>query len=169
MDVLNQIFSVFGVTWAKFTAQVVLFLIVYGILSKFAFGPIAAMLEERRRRLDEAQKNSEEIKRQLAAAESRYKQILAEANDKAQAMIDEARETGKALATQKQQDAIQEAERIIAKAKEATALEHERILSELKREVGRLVIETTSKVTGKVLTTDDQRRLSEETARQIST
>ena len=47
-------------------------------------------------------------------------------------------------------------------------LEHDRMLSELKREVGRLVIDTTSKVTGKVLTTEDQRRLSEETARQVA-
>lgn len=166
---LADILGNFGVTWPKFIAQVILFLIVYGILSKFAFGPIAAMLEERRRRIDEAQKNAEEIKKQLAEAEARYKKILGEANDKAQKMIDEAKETGKALADQKQNDAVQEAERIIAKAREATALEHERILSELKREVGRLVIETTSKVTGKILTADDQKRLSEETARQIST
>jgi F-type H+-transporting ATPase subunit b len=39
---------------------------------------------------------------------------------------------------------------------------------ELKRELGRLVIDTTSKVTGKVLNSDDQRRLQEEAARQLA-
>ena len=42
------------------------------------------------------------------------------------------------------------------------------MLAELKREVGRLVIDTTSKVTGKVLTADDQKRLSEEAAREVA-
>jgi F-type H+-transporting ATPase subunit b len=41
------------------------------------------------------------------------------------------------------------------------------MLAELKREVGQLVLRTTASVTGKVLTSDDQRRLSEETARQL--
>jgi F-type H+-transporting ATPase subunit b len=41
-------------------------------------------------------------------------------------------------------------------------------LAELKREVGRLVVQTTATVTGKILTSDDQQRLAEETARQVS-
>jgi F-type H+-transporting ATPase subunit b len=41
------------------------------------------------------------------------------------------------------------------------------MLSELKREVGRLVIQTTAMLTGKILTTEDQRRLAEETAKQL--
>ena len=40
------------------------------------------------------------------------------------------------------------------------------MLAELKREVGRLVVQTTATVTGKILTPDDHRRLAEETARQ---
>ena len=42
------------------------------------------------------------------------------------------------------------------------------MLSEVKRELGRLVIDTTAKVTGKVLTSEDQQRLGEETTRQIA-
>jgi len=41
-------------------------------------------------------------------------------------------------------------------------------MTELKRELGRLVINTTAKVTGKVLTPEDQRRLQDEAARQIT-
>ena len=41
------------------------------------------------------------------------------------------------------------------------------MLAELKREVGRLVRPHDRGVTGKILTPDDQRRLSEETARQL--
>jgi F-type H+-transporting ATPase subunit b len=41
-------------------------------------------------------------------------------------------------------------------------------MESLKRELGRLVVDTTAKVTGKVLTQDDQRRLQEEAARQLA-
>jgi F-type H+-transporting ATPase subunit b len=41
------------------------------------------------------------------------------------------------------------------------------MLVDLKREVGRLVLQTTASVTGKILTPDDHRRLAEETAKQL--
>ena len=86
----------------------------------------------------------------------------------AQKMIDEARASAGVIAERKQQEAIVAAEQILAKAREASALEHERTMSQLKRELGRLVIDTTAKVTGKVLTRDDQRRLQEEASRQVA-
>ena len=165
---MNELFKTFGITWASFLAQVIIFIIVYQILKKFAFGPIIAMLEERRKRIEEGMLNAEKIKQQLAESEARYQEILTKANGEAQKMIDEARASSAVIADRRQQQAIAEAEQIIAKAREATNLEHDRILSELKREVGRLVVDTTTKVTGKVLTTDDQKRLSEEAARQVT-
>ena len=68
----------------------------------------------------------------------------------------------------KEQEAVVAAEQIMAKAREATVIEHERTMMELKRELGRLVVNTTAKVTGKVLTPEDQRRLQEEASRQIT-
>src|SRR5262245_53269074 len=67
------------------------------------------------------------------------------------------------------QKALAAAEEIIAKAREATAQDHARMLAELKREVGRLVVQTTATVTGKILTPDDQRRLADETAKELAT
>ena len=66
------------------------------------------------------------------------------------------------------QQAVAEAEQIIAKAREATAMERAKMLVDLKRELGLLVVRTTSAVTGKVLTADDQQRLAEETRRQLA-
>ena len=65
------------------------------------------------------------------------------------------------------QRAITIAEQIVAKAREASAQDHARMLIELKREVGRLVVQTTAAVTGKVLTPDDQRRLIEDANKQL--
>ena len=59
-------------------------------------------------------------------------------------------------------------QQLMAKAREASSLEHDRTMAELKRELGRLVVDTTAKVTGKVLNSDDQRRLQEEASRQVA-
>jgi len=83
-------------------------------------------------------------------------------------MIDEARQSAAALADKRTQQAIAEAEQILVKAREASKVEHDRVLAELKREVGRLVVDTTAKVTGKVLTMQDQERISQETIRHVA-
>ena len=151
-----------------FLSQVISFVIVALLLRRFAYKPILGVLDERRRRIEEGLLNAEKIKKELAEAEKRYQEILAKANADAQKMIDEARESSAHLAERKEQEAIAAAEQILAKAREASALEHERTMVELKRELGHLVVETTAKVTGKVLTSDDQRRLQEEAARQLA-
>src|SRR2546430_3491595 len=167
-DVLRDTAETFGWNWHLFLSQVISFVIVAWLLHRFAYKPIQAVLEERRRQIEQAQLNAEKIKTQLAEAEKRYSDILAKANADAQKMIDEARASAAHLAERKQQEAIAAAEQILAKAREASAMEHERTMEALKRELGRLVVDTTAKVTGKVLTSDDQRRLQEEAARQLA-
>jgi F-type H+-transporting ATPase subunit b len=168
MDALGNALHQFGVYWPNLIAQVVLFAIVYWVLKRYAFKPVIAMLEERRRRIEEGQLNAEKIKKQLAEAQAKYEEILAKANAEAQRLIEEVRASGDRLAEQKRQEAITAAEQITLKAQEAMALERERIMAELKQELGRLVVDTTVRVTGKVLTPQDHQRINEETARQMA-
>jgi F-type H+-transporting ATPase subunit b len=168
LDLARDTGERFGLNLWMFLSQVISFVIVALLLRRFAYQPILAILEERRQRIAEGLLNAEKIKQQLAEAEQRYQEILAKGNSEAQKMIDEARDSAGVIAERKQQEAIVAAEQILAKAREASALEHERTMSQLKRELGRLVIDTTAKVTGKVLTPDDQRRLQEEASRQMA-
>ena len=55
---MDQLLTQFGIAWPKFAAQVILFLIVYAILRKFAFAPIIAIFEQRRRTIEEGQANA---------------------------------------------------------------------------------------------------------------
>jgi F-type H+-transporting ATPase subunit b len=158
----------FGFAWPLFLSNIFSFLIVCFMLQKCAYKPVVTKLEERREKIAQGLKNAERIKAELADAEKQKADILAEANAEAQRMIEEARASAATVAERKTQQAIAEAEQIVAKAHEATQLEHARMLAELKREVGRLVINTTTKVTGKVLTDDDQRRINEETVSEIA-
>src|SRR5213596_2010370 len=165
-QMLRDTADAFGWTPQMFFSQVISFTIVALLLRRFAYKPILAVLEERRRTIEEGQLNAEKIKKQLAEAEQRYAEILAKANAGAQRMIDEARTSAGHVAERKQQEAIAAAEQIIAKAREASANEHDRAMEALKHELGRLVVDTTAKVTGKVLSTEDQQRLQEEASRQ---
>src|SRR5438874_3933238 len=167
-DILRETADTFGWNWKLFLSQVVSFCIVAFLLRRFAYKPILAVLEDRRRKIEEGQLNAERIRKELAEAEKRYQEIVAKANSDAQRMIDEARESSAHLAERKQQEAVTAAEQILAKAREAAALEHERQMQNLKRELGRLVVDTTAKVTGKVLTPEDEKRLQEEAARQVA-
>ncbi len=158
----------FGVNLPKLLAQIILFLILYITLSKLAFGPIIKMLEERRRRIEESQANAERIKTQLAEAEKHYSDILHKANLEAQQLIEEARKSGEALSQKQAQEAIRQAEEILAKARTDIEIERNKMEADVRKQMIGLVVNTTAKVTGKVLTPDDQERLNAETARQLA-
>ena len=134
-EMLRDTAETFGWSPWLFLSQVISFVIIALLLRRFAYKPILAVLEERRRRIQEGQLNAEKIQKQLAEAEQRYAEILAKANGEAQRMIDEARESSTHLAERKQQEAIAAAEQIMAKAREASAIEHERMMESLKHEL----------------------------------
>ena len=167
VDSAKQTAETFGFNAWLFFSQIISFSIVAFLLQKFAYKPILTVLEQRRKRIAEGLANAEKIKQQLADSEKRYEEILTKANAEAQKMIEEARASAQVLADKRNQQAITEAEQIIAKAREATIVEREKTLAEIKREVGRLVISTTAKVTGKVLSSDDQKRISEEAVHEV--
>jgi len=157
-----------GIEWAKLIAQFINFSIVLFVLWRFAYKPIFAMLEARRHKIAESMSDAEKIKARLVQTEADRQKILADTGDRANGLIDEARAAAARVHEQEIQKAIAAAEQIIAKAREAAAQDHARMLAELKREVGRLVVQTTTTVTGKILTPEDQRRLAEETEKQLT-
>ncbi|MEA3212942.1 MAG: F-type H+-transporting ATPase subunit b [Chthoniobacter sp.] len=159
---------IFGFNAWLFFSQIISFCIVAFLLQRFAYKPILTILETRRQKIAEGLANAEKIKHQLAESELRFQEILTKANAEGQRLIEEARSAAKTLGERESQRAIAEAEQIIVKAREATKAERDRELATLKKEIARLVIATTSKVTGKVLDSGDQRRITEEAARDLA-
>jgi F-type H+-transporting ATPase subunit b len=158
----------FGLDMPHFIAQVVSFCIVAGCLYKFAYKPILDVLAERRQRIADGVANAEKIKQELARTEALQREVLDKANIQATKLIEEARAAAARVQETETQKAIAQAEQIIAKAREATALERTKMLTDLRREVGTLVVHTTSKVIGKVLTPEEDQRLREETRGQLA-
>src|SRR6476619_2595787 len=163
-DTLNHLV----VYWPKLIAQIVNFGIVLFILWKFAYRPVLKVLEERRQRVTEAMKNAEHAKAELAKADSARQEILNQANAQATKLIEEARAAAARVQEQETQKAIAAAKDIVDKARQATEVEHARMLADLRREVGRLVVATTGRVVGRTLTPEDQQRLANEATRELA-
>ena len=165
---VSEIARTFGVDWIHLGAQIISFSIVCAVLYKFAYGQVLTMLEQRRQQIAQGIANAEKIKAELAQTEVHRQEMMTQAGTQANKLIEEARSAAGRVGEQETQKAITAAEQIIAKAREAADQDYARMLADLKRDVGRLVVQTTSVVAGKVLTAEDQRRLEDETTKQLA-
>ena len=165
---IEKIASTFGVNWPHLGAQIVSFGIVCILLYVLAYKPILQMLNARRQQIAAGLANAEKIKAELARIAVERQEILRRADGEGKQLIEEARAAAARVQADETRKALASAEQIVVRAQEATERDRARMLAELRHEVGRLVVQTTAAVTGKVLTPDDHRRLAEETARQLA-
>jgi len=163
-----EIARAFGVDWMHLGAQTISFAVVCLVLYIFAYKRVLAMLEERRRQITQGLANAEKIKAELDRTEAQRQEVMAQAYAEAARSVDEGRAAGARVRDRETHKALAAAEQIMHKAQEAATLAHDRMLGELKREVGRLVVQATTTVTGKILTPEDHRRVAEETAKQLA-
>jgi F-type H+-transporting ATPase subunit b len=166
---IQEIARTFGVDWPHLTAQIISFGIVCALLYWLAYQPVLRMLDERRRQIAQGLENTQKINAALAGIEAQRQGILSDAQSRSAQLIAEARDVATRLREQEAQRAKAAAGQIMLQAREAATQEHARMLADLRREVGRLVVQTTAAVIGKVLTPNDQRRLAEDTARRLTT
>jgi F-type H+-transporting ATPase subunit b len=165
---VEKIATTFGVDWPHLLAQIVSFGIMCAVLYFLAYGPILRMLNARREQIASGLANAARIKAELARIEIERQAILTKAGADGKQLIEDARAAAARVEAAETQKAITAAEQIILRANEASECERARMLAELRREVGRLVVQTTTAVTGKILTAEDHRRLAEETESQLA-
>jgi F-type H+-transporting ATPase subunit b len=165
---IQQLAKTFGVDWPHLIAQIISFAIVCVLLQQFAYKRVLAVLEKRRQQIAQSLENTEKIKIELTQAETRRREMMAEASARANKLIEEARAAAARVEELETQKAVATAAQIVAKSREAAEQDYARMLAGLKHEVGRLVVQTTALVVGKVLTPEDQRRLVEEATRHLA-
>lgn len=165
---LEAIAGKFGVDWPTLFAQSFNFIIVAFVLYKFAVKPIAATLDERQQKISEGLQYAEEMKTQLAEAERERTEKIKEAAQQAQTILSEAREQSKEMIEQKTQEAAAQAEAVIRKASEATELERQKMLSDVRQEVARLVVATSGKVLERELSDAEKSTYSDAAAKELA-
>ncbi len=166
-NAIESVAKTFGVDWPHLVAQIISFCILCAVLYRFAYRPILKMLEERRKQIAQGLADTEAIKVELARTEAQRHEVLLRANEEASKLIEEARTASTRLGEQELQKAMASAEQVLRQAHETAEQDYTRMLVELRKQVGGLVVETTAAVTRKVLTPEDQQRIAEDAARQL--
>ena len=165
---ITMITDKFGVSVPTLIAQMVNFCLVALVLYYFAVKPISTTLEERQQKISDGLQYAEEMKTQLAEAERERTEKVKQAAIGAQKILAEAREQSKEMIEVKTQEAAAQAEAIIRKASEATELERQKMLADVRQEVARLVVATSSKVLSRDLSDAEKRTFSESAAKELA-
>ena len=132
-------------SWPEFIIGTILFLIVFGALSKFLLPRATKMLAERTEQIEGGLARSEEAQSEAKQLLDQYREQLAEARHEAARLREEAREQGAQIIAEMREQAQVEAER-------------QQALAALRTEVGNLATELASRIVGESLT--DQARQS---------
>jgi len=167
-DKLTMVTDKFGVKLPTLIAQMINFCLVALVLYKFAVKPIVATLDERQQKIADGLQYAEEMKAQLAAAERERAEKIKTAAVDAQKILTESREQSKEMIEQKTQEAAAQAEAIIRKASEAAELERQKMLADVRQEVARLVVATSSKVLSRDLSDAEKQTFSDSAAKELA-
>ncbi len=129
----------------------VAFLLVFFILKKFAWKPILETLKERETGIAEAIASADKIKTEMAALKNENEALLAQAREERAVLIKEAKETANKMVSDAKEKARAEYDRIVADAQSAITQQKNAALTDVKNQVGSLVIEVAEKVLRKEL------------------
>lgn len=122
------------------------FLIVFFVLRKFAWGPILNSLDQREKNIAGSLETAERVKREMAQLKSENEELMAKAREERSAMLKEARDTKDRIVAEAKEQAKIEANKIIVDAQQQITAQKMAALTDVKNEVGKLVVEVTEKV-----------------------
>jgi F-type H+-transporting ATPase subunit b len=122
------------------------FLIVFFILKKFAWPAIIKGLKDRQQSIADSLSTAEKIKVEMTLMKSENEALLAKAREERALMMKEARETKDKIISEAKVQAKIDANKIILEAQAAINTQKMAALTEVKNQVGKLVIEVSEKV-----------------------
>ena len=127
------------------------FLILLIVLGKFAWKPMLKAIAERESGIEEALLRADKMKAEIAAMQNENEALLAKAREERAGMIKDAKDTADKMVTDAKDKAKQEFERIISDAQLAITQQKNAALTEVKNQVGSLVVEVAEKILRKEL------------------
>jgi F-type H+-transporting ATPase subunit b len=130
------------------------FLVVFGVLAKFGFPAIINMVDERNKYIDESLRKAHEAQERLANIEKEGESILQEAREKQAQILKEAAQTRDAIVEQAQEKARAEGARLMDEAKTAIEQEKKAAIADIRKQVAELSVDIAEKVLRKNLKDD---------------
>ena len=154
MEKLLNDFSVGLFFW-----QTLLFLVLLFLLRKFAWKPILNAVNEREDSIKDALNSAEEAKKAMAELKSNNEDLLKEARAERDEMLKEARDIKDTIVSDAKLTASNEAEKIVASARESIQHEKMAAITELKNQVASLSIEIAEKILKDELSSADKQKV----------
>ncbi len=127
------------------------FLVVFFILKTKAWPAIIKGLRDRENSIADSLATAERVKAEMAQLQSENEALLAKAREERALLLKEARETKDRIVNEAKEQAKTEAGKIMAEAQAAINAQKMAALTEVKNQVGKLVIEVSEKVLRKEL------------------
>jgi F-type H+-transporting ATPase subunit b len=136
----------------------VAFAVLCYILMKYVFPAMEKTFAARVEAIEGGIRRAEEAQRAANQLLEQYRQQLAEARTEAARIREEARADAAGIREEATTQAREESERIIAAGREALAAEREKILREVRREIGGVAVELASRIVGESLADEARQR-----------
>lgn len=155
-----------GINWHGLLAQFISFGILLAVLILVAYKPITRMLDERSRRIKDSMDQAEFIKQQVAKTEQMVQEQLAQARKQGQDLVAQAAQIGERLKEEARQQARQDAEGIVARARREIDAEREASIAKLREEFVEIAIKAAEKVINKALDKETHKQLIEQTLQE---
>jgi F-type H+-transporting ATPase subunit b len=134
------------------------FLLVLAIMKKLAWKPILETLAKREKDIQDAIDSARLAREEMARLKMSNEELQKKAREERDAILKEARDTREAVIAEAKSKATQEADRILAAARENIKNEKMAALSELKNQVATLSIEIAEKILRNQLSSDDKQK-----------
>ena len=122
------------------------FIVVFLILKKFAWKPILKSLKDRESSISDSLATAERVKAEMAQLQSENEALLAKAREERGLLLKEARETRDKMVNDAKEQAKIEGNRMIAEAQQAIQQQKMAAITDVKNQIGMLVIEVAEKV-----------------------
>ncbi|HPQ20852.1 MAG TPA: F0F1 ATP synthase subunit B [Saprospiraceae bacterium] len=130
---------------------VIIFVLFWWIMGKFAFTPIAKALEKREGDIQDALDQAKKAKEEMANMKYENEKLLAEAREERSKILQEAKDIKNQIVNEAKDKAKEEASRIVASAKTEIDNQKKAALVEVKNQVGNMALEIAEKVIKKQL------------------
>jgi len=158
-----------GISLPTLVAQIINFAILFGLLYLVAYKPILRMLDARSGKIKESMEQAEAIKEQTVRVEEETKKQLADAGRQGQERITRAVQIGEEMKQKAQQEARQEAEALIARARMEIQRERDETIGELRKEFADLTIMAAEKIIDRSLDKEAHRQIIDKTLEESAT
>lgn len=145
----------------------VCFALVYLTLRRYGFAPIQKIIDERRERIHRSIEQAEQSRDEAAKLLDEHRAILVQARGQAEEILEDARKVAESQRERLQGELETDRARRLAETERQIAAETQRALDQIKNEIAELALITTAKVTGKVLSAEDHRRLIDRAVEEL--